>query len=81
LGLELLNLAGRLFSEGRATRVPNISNKSGTSITRPSDSFTTSGVYAFTREPEKLHPDNRNIKAKIRQQLQELHDRNRWRLP
>jgi type II restriction enzyme len=32
--------------------------------------FTNEEVYAFTRELEQLHPDNRNIKAKIRQQLQ-----------
>jgi predicted Rdx family selenoprotein len=46
-------------------------------------------AYIFERELEQLHPDNRNIKAKIRQQLQELRDRNlllhidrnRWRLP
>ena len=51
--------------------------------------FSTSDAYAFERELEQLHPDNRNIKAKIRQQLQELRnqdlllhiDRNRWRLP
>ncbi len=38
--------------------------------------FTTSDAYIFERELEQLHPDNRNIKAKIRQQLQELRDRN-----
>ena len=51
--------------------------------------FTTTDAYIFERELERLHPDNRNIKAKIRQQLQELRDRNlllhvdrnRWRLP
>jgi len=51
--------------------------------------FSTTDAYAFERELEQLHPDNRNIKAKIRQQLQELRDRNlllhldrnRWRLP
>ncbi|MGA2281562.1 MAG: DpnI domain-containing protein [Verrucomicrobiota bacterium] len=51
--------------------------------------FTTTDAYIFERELEQLHPDNRNIKAKIRQQLQELRDRNLllhigrncWRLP
>jgi type II restriction enzyme len=51
--------------------------------------FTTTDAYIFEWELEQLHPDNRNIKAKIRQQLQELRDRNlllhvdrnRWRLP
>lgn len=43
----------------------------------------------FTRELEKLHPDNRHVKDKIRQQLQVLRDaglllhieRGLWRLP
>jgi Dam-replacing HTH domain len=43
----------------------------------------------FTRELEKLHPDNRHVKDKIRQQLQVLRDaglllqigRGIWRLP
>jgi type II restriction enzyme len=51
--------------------------------------FTTTDAYAFTRELEKLHPDNRHIKDKIRQQLQVLRDaglllhveRGSWRLP
>ena len=51
--------------------------------------FTTADAYVFTRELEKLHPDNRHIKDKIRQQLQVLRDaglllhieRGVWRLP
>lgn len=51
--------------------------------------FTTADAYVFERELGQLHPDNRNIKAKIRQQLQGLRDRNLllhverglWRLP
>jgi len=43
----------------------------------------------FTRELEKLHPDNRHVRDKIRQQLQVLRDaglllhveRGIWRLP
>jgi hypothetical protein len=43
----------------------------------------------FTRELEKLHPDNRHVRDKIRQQLQVLRDtgllihlgRGEWRLP
>jgi hypothetical protein len=31
-------------------------------------------VYAFASELEKLHPGNRHIKDKIRQQLQVLRD-------
>ena len=55
----------------------------------PTNTFTTSEVYAFTRELEKLHPDNRHVRDKIRQQLQVLRnlglllhiDRGVWRLP
>jgi type II restriction enzyme len=51
--------------------------------------FTTVDAYAFTRELEKLHPDNRHVRDKIRQQLQVLRDlglllhieRGIWRLP
>jgi type II restriction enzyme len=51
--------------------------------------FTTAEVYAFERELEKLHPDNRHVRDKIRQQLQVLRDlglllhvgRGEWRLP
>ena len=37
--------------------------------------FTTAEMYSFTRELEELHPDNRHVKDKIRQQLQVLRDR------
>ncbi len=37
--------------------------------------FATADVYSFTRELEGLHPDNRHVKDKIRQQLQVLRDR------
>jgi type II restriction enzyme len=51
--------------------------------------FTTTDAYAFTRELEQLHPDNRHVRDKIRQQLQVLRDiglllhvdRGLWRLP
>ena len=51
--------------------------------------FTTADAYAFTRELERLHPDNRHVRDKIRQQLQVLRDlglllhveRGCWRLP
>ena len=51
--------------------------------------FTTADAYTFTRELEKLHPDNRHVRDKIRQQLQVLRDtglllhieRGVWRLP
>jgi len=51
--------------------------------------FTTADAYSFARELEALHPDNRHVKDKIRQQLQVLRDmkllihveRGVWRLP
>ena len=51
--------------------------------------FTTADAYVFTRELERLHPDNRHVRDKIRQQLQVLRDlglllhveRGCWRLP
>jgi len=88
--LDVLNIVRRLVnSEGRAPRDPNISDKMGRRGTPPSDSFTTADAYAFTRELEKLHPDNRHVKDKIRQQLQVLRDmglllhiaRGEWKLP
>jgi len=36
--------------------------------------FTTNDAYSFGRELEALHPDNRHVKDKIRQQLQVLRD-------
>jgi len=55
----------------------------------PTNEFATAEVYAFTSELEKLHPDNRHVRDKIRQQLQVLRDmgllihlgRGEWRLP
>jgi type II restriction enzyme len=51
--------------------------------------FTTADAYIFERELEQLHPDNRHVRDKIRQQLQVLRDaglllhveRGVWRLP
>jgi type II restriction enzyme len=51
--------------------------------------FTTTDAYIFERELEQLHPDNRHVRDKIRQQLQVLRDlglllhveRGVWRLP
>jgi len=37
--------------------------------------FLLQDVYRFENELEKIHPDNRNIKPKIRQQLQFLRDK------
>ncbi len=40
--------------------------------------FTLKEIYTFEKNLERLHPENKNIKAKIRQQLQFL--RNKWYL-
>lgn len=40
----------------------------------PSGAFSNSQIYAFEDEFRRSYPENRNIKAKIRQQLQELRD-------
>jgi hypothetical protein len=57
--LDVLNVVRRI-SEGQAPRDPDqsVSETSGTRGTRPSGEFITADVYAFTRELEKLHPDN-----------------------
>ena len=36
--------------------------------------FTNQDIYAFERELEHLHPGNRHVRDKIRQQLQVLRD-------
>jgi type II restriction enzyme len=51
--------------------------------------FTNNDAYAFAHELEQLHPDNRHVRDKIRQQLQVLRDAKLlihvssgvWRLP
>jgi len=40
----------------------------------PTNVFHLDQVYSYERQLQQLHPDNLNIKAKIRQQLQELRD-------
>lgn len=42
----------------------------------PSAEFELSEMYAFEQKLSILHPDNHNVRAKIRQQLQFLRDRN-----
>jgi type II restriction enzyme len=37
--------------------------------------FKTSDMYEYVRHFEKLHPDNRHVRDKTRQQLQVLRDR------
>ena len=40
----------------------------------PDAAFTLEQVYAFTKELERKHPENKHVQAKIRQQLQFLRD-------
>lgn len=40
----------------------------------PANIFKLEQIYAYKQHLQKLHPENRNIEAKIRQQLQELRD-------
>ena len=40
----------------------------------PSDSFSIADMYSFEQRLRKLHPDNRHVRDKIRQQLQKLRD-------
>ena len=75
--LDVLTIVTRLVSE-RQSRSANAPKE-----------FKNEDVYAYAPELEKLHPDNRHIKDKIRQQLQVLRDmglllhpeRDCWRLP
>ncbi len=94
----MLNIVRRLCEVGTArcaVRVPSGRNVPAAlpPVTSqrdvPTNTFTTTDVYAFERELEKLHPDNRHVRDKIRQQLQVLRDlglllhveRGVWRLP
>ena len=96
--LDVLNIVRRISEVGTArcaVRAPSgrkipAALPPGTSQRNvPTNTFTTADAYAFTRELEKLHPDNRHVKDKIRQQLQVLRDaglllhigRGIWRLP
>ena len=65
--LDVLNIVRRITgkSGGQGTARPTFSDLT---------TFTNADVYAFERELEKLHPDNRHIRDKIRQQLQVLRD-------
>ncbi len=84
--LDVLNIVRRVVG----TTSTSSQTKIGDAVERiPTNEFTNEDVYAFARELEKLHPDNRHIKDKIRQQLQVLRDAKllihvgsgHWRLP
>jgi hypothetical protein len=101
--LDVLNIVRRITEEKRAnvldcggqrSATPLLpqnqpSSQSGVTAAALQNEFTTADAYAFTRELEQLHPDNRHVRDKIRQQLQVLRDtglllhvqRGVWRLP
>ena len=72
----MLNIVRRLVeSRRRGDESGSAAGKGASLLTSaPTDEFTTTDVYAFERELEKLHPDNRHVRDKIRQQLQVLRD-------
>lgn len=43
-------------------------------VKRLGETFTLEDIYRHEKHLARLHPDNRNIRAKIRQQLQVLRD-------
>lgn len=53
------------------TENQSLSRSAGSS---PANEFTNADIYAYERELAALHPDNRHIRDKIRQQLQVLRD-------
>ncbi len=82
--LDVLNVVRRISEVGTGRCAVRTSQRDV-----PTSTFTTADAYTFTRELEKLHPDNRHVRDKIRQQLQVLRDagllihidRGLWRLP
>jgi type II restriction enzyme len=89
--LDVLNIVRRLVDSRRRGDESGLGTGKGTRLlpSAPTGEFTTADVYAFARALEKLHPDNRHVRDKIRQQLQVLRDaglllhieRGVWRLP
>jgi len=78
--LDVLNIVRQLV-ESRRRGDESLNKKSPSQpenlrllTSSPTTEFTNEDVYAFTHELEKLHPDNRHVKDKIRQQLQVLRD-------
>ncbi|HTV40220.1 MAG TPA: DpnI domain-containing protein [Candidatus Sulfotelmatobacter sp.] len=81
--LDVLNIVRRISDRRRrmAAAVPtaeSLTKKSARMAERQlcptGDTFANADVYAYERDLAQLHPDNRHIKDKIRQQLQVLRD-------
>jgi type II restriction enzyme len=68
--LDVLNIVRRI-SESRRGGLPR---QSQTEAGHATLTITNADVYAHERELSQLHPDNRHVKDKIRQQLQVLRD-------
>jgi type II restriction enzyme len=90
--LDVLNLVRRLVdrsSRGNEAHTGKTGTSQGSLTSSPTTEFTNADIYAHARELESLHPDNRHIRDKIRQQLQVLRDAKLlvhlepgvWRLP
>ena len=89
--LDVLNIVRRLVEERSvhaASTSQLLSTLKRTEVRAPLE-FTNEDVYTHARELEQLHPDNRHVRDKIRQQLQVLRDLGLllhigpglWRLP
>jgi type II restriction enzyme len=92
--LNVLNLVRRVVECSRRgnealTRKSKPEINQSLLTSSPTKEFTNEDLYAFERELAALHPGNRHIRDKIRQQLQVLRDagllqhtaRGRWVLP
>jgi flagellar basal body-associated protein FliL len=96
--LDVLNIVRRISEAGTARctvrapsgrKIPAALPPVTSQRDVPTNTFTTADAYAFERELGQLHPDNKNVRPKIRQQLQVLRDaslllhveRGSWRLP
>ncbi len=90
--LDVLNLTRRLVDgrgRGNESKAGKSETNQGLLTSSPANEFTNNDAYAFASELEQLHPDNRQVKDKIRQQLQVLCDAKLlthvsaavWRLP
>jgi type II restriction enzyme len=91
--LDVLNIVRRLGAQGARLEEVGSATFPASLPSRPSREtppveFANDDIYAFERELETLHPGNRHIRDKIRQQLQVLRDRgfllhlarNRWQV-
>jgi hypothetical protein len=68
--LDVLNIVRRLVDSRRRddeTRTGKSEIAQSLLTSAPPGELTTAEVYAFDRELEKLHPDNRHVRDKIRQ--------------